>query len=120
MILPDTSVWIDHARGEVRELDRLLAQNVVAEHPFVIGELLLGAVRSRGELAARIGTLIPATKVRDEDVLALIEAAPLHGSGIGYVDAHLLASALESKNCRLWTRDRRLASQAKRLGLAYT
>ena len=119
MILPDTSVWIDHARGEAPELEGLLRQNVVAEHPFVLGELLLGAVRSRALLAQRLGTLLHATKVRDQDVLTLIETARLHGSGIGYVDAHLLASALGSKNCRLWTRDRKLADQAARLGVAF-
>jgi hypothetical protein len=38
-------------------------------------------------------------------------------SDIGYVDAHLLASAALG-NVRLWTRDRRLRSVAEEMGLA--
>lgn len=39
------------------------------------------------------------------------------GRGIGYVDAHLLASARLS-HCRLWTQERRLAAVAAEQGLA--
>ena len=42
----------------------------------------------------------------------------LHGSGIGWVDAHLLASALVGR-LRLWTTDPALATAAKELGVAY-
>jgi hypothetical protein len=43
----------------------------------------------------------------DEEVLRLVEEHKLHGRGIGWIDAHLLASALIT-NCRFWTLDRRL------------
>jgi predicted nucleic acid-binding protein len=39
----------------------------------------------------------------------------LSGKGLGWVDAHLLASALLS-GCRLWTRDKALAGAARSLG----
>jgi predicted nucleic acid-binding protein len=50
------------------------------------------------------------------EVLALIERVPLWGRGIGWVDAHLLASVLLD-GLRLWTLDRRLASVAGNLGV---
>jgi predicted nucleic acid-binding protein len=53
----------------------------------------------------------------DEEVLLLIERDRLMGRGIGYADAHLLASARLS-HCRLWTQDRRLAAVAQEQGLA--
>nr|MBW4036397.1 type II toxin-antitoxin system VapC family toxin [Pseudomonadota bacterium] len=40
------------------------------------------------------------------------------GIGIGYIDAHLLASTLLTPDAALWTRDRRLHAAAQRLGLA--
>ena len=119
MILIDTSVWIDHAKGRAPHLDELLRMNVVAQHPYVIGELLLGVVRSRTELTIRLGKLLHARVARDEDVFQLIEDGALGGTGIGFVDAHLLASTKLSLNGRIWTHDRRLAAQADRLGLAY-
>ena len=41
------------------------------------------------------------------------------GSGLGYVDVHLLAATTLGDPVRLWTRDRRLAAVARDLGLAY-
>ena len=41
------------------------------------------------------------------------------GSGIGYVDAHLLASVSLTETARLWTRDKRLIDVAHRLKLDF-
>jgi predicted nucleic acid-binding protein len=49
--------------------------------------------------------------------MAAIDAHRLHDRGIGYADAHLLASALLS-DLRLWTRDRRLARVAAELSVS--
>ena len=54
----------------------------------------------------------------DDEVLRLIEEESLHGTGIGYIDSHLLASTRLTNGGTLWTRDLRLASAAARLGLA--
>lgn len=40
------------------------------------------------------------------------------GKGIGYLDAHLLASITLMDDARLWTRDKRLAAIARDLALA--
>jgi len=50
-------------------------------------------------------------------VLALVERARLAGRGIGWVDVHLIASALLG-HLRLWTLDRRLAVVARELNLS--
>jgi hypothetical protein len=52
------------------------------------------------------------------DVVEFVRARRLHGRGIGWIDAHLLASALVGR-LRLWTTDPRLATLAKELGVAY-
>ena len=44
MILVDTSVWVEHLRRRSAGLAGLLDQGLVACHPFVIGELALGAL----------------------------------------------------------------------------
>ncbi len=51
---------------------------------------------------------------QDEEVLRLIGERRLWGRGIGWSDAHLLASALLTP-CPLWTLDRSLRAIAKRL-----
>ena len=54
-----------------------------------------------------------------EEFLDFIETNALYGLGIGYVDAHLLASVRLSPGALLWTRDKRLQQVAERFGLAW-
>jgi predicted nucleic acid-binding protein len=111
-ILVDTSVWVDHFRAgqaSLPMLDLLDGGRVIA-HPFVIGELTLGGVRA--DLLAPIDLLpllLPAPHV---EVLALTRSARLVGRGIGWADAHLVASARRSQ-LALWTLDRSLRLAAK-------
>jgi predicted nucleic acid-binding protein len=64
---------------------------------------------------------LPQAQVAEEtEIFVLIEKARLFGLGIGYVDAHLLASARLTDEARIWTRDKRLLAAAIRLGLAAT
>jgi len=51
-------------------------------------------------------------------VRLFIENARLYGEGVGYVDAHLLASARLMPGAAIWTRDKRLRSSAELMGLA--
>ncbi len=53
----------------------------------------------------------------NDEVLIFIRENALGGSGVGYGDAHLLASTRLSLGASLWTRDRRLLAAARRLGL---
>jgi predicted nucleic acid-binding protein len=116
MILVDTSVWVDHLRNTEPVLLGLLSTTAALCHPFVIGELALGGVPQRGTTLGYLKGL-PQAPVADPDaVLRFIESRALSGTGIGYVDAHLLAAA-RSAGATVWTRDRRLRSVSRALGL---
>ena len=119
MILVDTNIWIDYLRTPSPALRALLEADVVGTHPFVLGELLLGGLARRSDLARRLARLPMATSPTTEEVFALIERTPLHGTGIGLVDAHLLAATLLTPYSLLWTRDRRLNAAAEGLRIAY-
>jgi predicted nucleic acid-binding protein len=118
MILVDASVWIDHVRAPDADLGRLLSQNDVLTHPFVIGEIALGHVRSRKGVLAGLQVLDLAEMAEDAEVLRFIDRYGLYGLGIGYIDVHLLASTVLTLHASLWTRDKRLRAAAQRLGVA--
>ncbi|MGH7665013.1 MAG: type II toxin-antitoxin system VapC family toxin [Gemmatimonadaceae bacterium] len=110
MILVDTSVWVDHLRaGDPRLIDALNA-DAVCTHPFVLGELACGNLRPRHQVLSLLGKLPVVPVASDAEALEFIERRSLMGRGIGYIDVHLLASAVLSGTTRLWTRDRRLAT----------
>ena len=117
MILVDSSVWIDHIRSTDSVLESLLNDNKVCSHLFVIGELALGSISSRAKLLASIQSLPQLISAEDFEVLRLIERHKLFSKGIGYIDVHLLASALLS-SVKLWTRDKALRAVAEKLGIA--
>lgn len=117
MILADTSVWVDHLRTGDEDLAKLLANGQIVSHPFIIGELALGGLENRSVLRD-LENLPSIVKATDLEVRTLIERQGLSGSGIGWVDAHLLASVLLTPGAALWTRDNRLASAAARLRVA--
>ncbi len=118
MILVDTSVWISHLRSEDRKLTTLLNRDQVLIHPMVVGELACGNLRNRKEILSLLGGLPRILVADDDEVLFLIERHQLMGSGIGYVDAHLLAAAALTQSARLWTHDQRLAQVASGLNLS--
>lgn len=111
MILVDTSVWIDHLRKGDRELAGLLNEGVVLCHPFVIGELACGNLKNRAEILSLLAALPTSPVASHEEGLHLVADRKLAGKGLGWIDVHLLASALLSK-CTLWTKDKALESVA--------
>jgi hypothetical protein len=117
IVLADTSVWVDLWRHGNARLAALLAQNQVVVHPFVLGEIALGQITPRGEVLRRLAKLRASRVAQHGEVLTLIERAPLWGRGIGWVDAHLLASALLDR-LHIWTLDRRLSNVAHELGVS--
>lgn len=120
MIIVDTSVWIDHLRSTDANLVVALTEGRVLQHAFVTAELALGTMSMRDDLITKLGLLRQADVVTNRELLAFIEDTDLSGTGVGMVDAHLLASAAAGEGIRLWSRDKRLATQAERLGLAFT
>jgi len=118
VILVDTSIWVDHLRAGNAMLAALLDAGMVLTHPFVIGELSLGAVRQRVAVLSALADLPPAVVATDAEVLGFIDRHALFGRGVGYVDAHLLAATRLTAGAELWTNDRRLNTIADALGLA--
>lgn len=117
MILVDTSVWIDHLRREDSELAALLESEQVLIHDLVIEELACGSLKDRAGTLALLGRLPRAVVARHEEVLHYVDRHALHGTGIGAIDAHLLASAALS-GAGVLTRDRTLRREAERLRLS--
>lgn len=119
MILVDTSVWADHLHRPLNQLLDCIADGEISHHPFVTGELALGNPANRLAMVEMLDTLPQAQIVDQDRLIAFVEREKIGGTGVGLVDAHLLASAQYQK-LRLWTRDKRLLAQAERLGVAYS
>jgi len=119
MILVDTSVWVDHLRRGDNDLVALLNTSQVLIHPFVLGELACGNLHNRSEVLALLTDLPRISEASSDEVLFFIERHALMGKGIGYVDAHLLASVTLDGYAQLWTRDQRLHGLAESLRRAY-
>lgn len=117
-VLVDTSVWRRYFSGSpgASALGDLLDEDAVLVHPFVLGELVLGGLSAREQsLFARL----PASSViAHEEVLEFVRRRKLARRGIGWVDAHLLASALAS-SAALWSSDAPLAAAAAELGAEF-
>jgi predicted nucleic acid-binding protein len=119
MVLADTSIWIDHFRQGDRQLIQFLNRDDVVMHPFVIGELALGsASKKMASMIGDLGDLPQAIVAMPDEVLKFIVDRKLSGCGIGYVDAHLLASVALVPETLIWTRDKRLQVVAKSLSLS--
>jgi predicted nucleic acid-binding protein len=121
MVLIDTSVWIRFLMGRepfVGELKRLLAVGQAAAHDLVHGELLIGDFGGRKKLLDDFDKLFQAAIIPHRDVVAFVEMRNLQGRGIGWIDVHILASALVSR-LKLWTADSRLSVVADEFGIRH-
>ncbi|MFM5954764.1 MAG: type II toxin-antitoxin system VapC family toxin [Novosphingobium sp.] len=118
MILVDTSIWADHLHRPIESLLDAIGDGSVVHHPFVTGELALGNPANRMRLVEMLDTLPQARVVDQSSLISFVEAQGVGGTGVGFVDAHLLASAF-GQGLRLWTTDKRLLVQAERLDLSH-
>ncbi len=117
MILIDTSVWVNHLRYGNNRLTSLLNEELVLCHRFVIGELACGNLKNRKEILTLLVALPGSRVAEHSEVLHLLNSQHLYGRGLGWIDAHLLASALLS-DCGLWTLDKPLRISAGKLGIS--
>ena len=119
MILADTSIWIAMFRtGAYKaELGKLIADDQLCIHPFLIAELALGALPERRKTLAWLDQLISLRPVRLEDLRHMIETRGFASKGIGLTDAHLIASCLATPGTRIWTLDGKLGKVAESLNL---
>jgi predicted nucleic acid-binding protein len=118
MVLVDTSVWVLHLRDATIGLEDLLNEGEVICHPFIVGELACGNLRNRSEILSLLQALPMAIHAEHEEVMQFIENYSLMGKGLGYIDMHLLASAILTK-VPLWTLDKKLHEISLKLGLAF-
>lgn len=121
MVLVDTSVWVRFLAGRspfAGVLDRLLEHEQALAHELVEGELLIGDRGGRSVLLDSYRKLSRAPSVAHEEVITLVGSRKLNGRGIGWIDAHLLASAMVA-DALLWTADADLAAIAAELGAGY-
>ena len=115
-MLVDTSVWIDHLRSGNPSLASALETAEVWCHPFVQGELACGNLQNRNEILSLLDALPQTPLTTHAEALGLLENRNLMGTGLGWVDIHLLGSALLA-GIPLWTLDRPLAQTASQLGV---
>jgi len=118
MILVDTSIWIDHLHSGDGDLKELLLSGQVCIHPYVLGELSCGNMSNRKEILSLLKALPRIDSVLDEEFFMFIEERKLYGKGLGFVDIHLLASAMIYQ-VPVWTRDKSLQRIAEELGISY-
>jgi predicted nucleic acid-binding protein len=117
MILADTSVWVDHFRRGNTALSQQLRVSNISIHPFIVTELLLGSLPDRQRTIASLDQL-PMVKVAQMgEVRRMIEAHSLFQRGIGFVDAHLIASTFITPHTVLWSHDKVLRDVAEARGL---
>ncbi|PZM14366.1 type II toxin-antitoxin system VapC family toxin [Rhizobium tubonense] len=115
MILADTSIWIDHFRHVDTELRRIIEDDRLLCHPCVIGELALGSLQDRRGVMAFLAAQHEAVVATHDEVMTMIDRHGIFSMGIGYTDAHLLASVLLDQRAALWTRDKRLRTAAEKV-----
>ena len=121
MVLIDTSIWIRFLAGVepyASKLDQLPADDQVLGHDFVYGELLIGDRGARPRLLTEYRLIRQVALVAHSEVVEFVRYHRISGRGIGWVDAHLLASAIVA-NSKLWTADRPLVAVAEDIGVAY-
>jgi predicted nucleic acid-binding protein len=118
MILVDTSIWADHFGRRNADLESLIRRGILLGHQFVTVEIALGNLADPADTLWMLEAMPQAPIASHDELLILIRSARLAGSGIGFVDAHLLA-ACQLSAAQLWTRDKRLRVQADALGLTW-
>ena len=97
MILIDTSIWIEHLNNRLPRLISAIDDADVLTHPFVIGELACGNIKSRRRVLDLLAELPAAALANHAEALALIERRALMGKGLAYPDR---AFAGFGCNCR--------------------
>lgn len=118
MVLVDTSVWVSHLREGNLRMVSLLNDGDVVCHPFIIGELSCGNFRNRLEILLLLHSLPMVGQTEHEEVLQFVEGNDLMGKGLGYVDVHLLASAVLF-GVLIWTLDKKLQAASSKLGVCH-
>lgn len=101
-----------------QRLRELLAAKQVVGHELVYGELFIGDMGGRQRALSDYSLMQYASTLSHQDVVEFARARQLNGRGVGWVDVHLLASAVAGRHL-LWTADPRCAALAAEAGIEY-
>jgi predicted nucleic acid-binding protein len=121
MVLVDTSVWLrflSNREPYATGLQELLLAEQVIGHEMIAGELLIGDRGGRARLLHDYQLRPQATVLAHAEVVTFVDARRLHGRGIGWIDAHLLASAMVDR-LRIWSAVSPVAAIAHELGITH-
>lgn len=89
-------------------------------HPYVLSEIALGNLPDWGRRIAQLRALPSVEPIANDSLLDAIDRLALQGSGLGFTDAHLLATVAGPSEMKLWSRDKRLAARAASLGVGWS
>lgn len=116
-VLVDTSVWINHLRRSDPKLVELLGAGLVRRHPMVEGELSLGNFKNKTSFLSEYIQLKEVPSATHQEVRIFTERNSLSGAGIGWIDAHLLASCALG-TARIYSADSSLSKAAEKIGIS--
>ena len=119
MVLVDTAVWVDHLHTNDEHLSMLLENEQIVIHPMIIGELAMGNLANRQQTLEDFAKLPEISVATHQEVLFFVEHHRLMGTGISYIDAHLLTASVLHGETQLWTRDRRMMTVADQLEIMF-
>lgn len=120
MILIDTSIWVDHLNKPDARFADTGRRELIVVHPYIVGELAAGNLSNWHQTVRALRLLPQLAAVSEDEYYSFTSEGKLMGSGLSYVDIHILASACATPDCFLWTRDKRLRAKAEMLERAYS
>jgi predicted nucleic acid-binding protein len=121
MVLIDTSIWIRFLANRspwAAGLDELLGTGDAAGHDLVYGELIIGDSGGRRKVLEAYQLIRQVPTVAHTEVVHFVREHKLYGRGIGWIDAHLLASCLIS-GALFWTADHHLTKLADEFRISH-
>jgi hypothetical protein len=118
MVVIDTSAWLHHIRhGDPVVMAGLVARLAVG-HVDVAGEIRVGSGLPARRLSDQVLRLPRLEALDPLATLSKLDEQQLAGCGIGWTDAAIfLACASSAEVIALYTRDRRMAAAAERIGV---
>lgn len=77
----------------------------------------MGNFPLRDSILAEFAILPAVAEASHREVIDLVGRSALFGTGLSFIDAHILAAVILTSNATLWTRDRRLKAAARQFGV---
>jgi predicted nucleic acid-binding protein len=109
----DTSVWIDFFRSDSKVLDEALEEGTLILHPFIYGELTIGNFKNRQKVFSLLDNLPFCKPAHHNEVLHFINQNELYGTGVGWIDFHLLVAA-KINDLKFFAKDKSLMKLANK------